>query len=751
MLLDMRIERLIQERFNGELTSIQKKVIPLIYEGKNCLVMAPTGFGKTESALLPLLSKILENHEKQGIQLLYITPLKALNRDMLKRIEWWCDRLGITKSLRHGDTTQYERTKQSKQPPQLLITTPETLNAIMVNKYLGKALKNVRYVIVDEVHELVNSKRGVQLSMVLERLNVRSIHKIQRIGLSATIGSPEKIAEYLSPREEIMIIEDKSNKMYEINVIYPTKKDINEKINENTLKRLGLDTNSTARLLKIKELLKHKTLIFVNTRATAEILASRLRLLGIKSGVHHGSLSRKVRLKAENDFKTSKIKTLICTSSMELGIDIGDIDLVIQYLSPKQVQRLVQRIGRAGHYHKKISKGIIIASNIEDYIESLAIQQLFGQGWLETEHVQTDAYDVIGQQIIGILLEKVNQFHKNDITLGLIHSILKNSYTYNINLETLHKIVKQLQNAGLLFIKKDNDNNDKTTNNVLIPRTLAARLYYYSHLSTIPSNTTFIVRDIELNTKIGRLDEKFVMLLSIGDRFITKGMSWKVVDIVNNEVLVENSSDYSLSIPDWVGEELPVPYEIAQLAGRLRKEITGYKFKKLFGNMVNRLSKDIIPTPTDENVVIESIPDMIVIHTCAGNKINETLSKILSYEISKKFGPVKTSSEAYRIFIETSSKIPGNEITKILRRVVGNVDNKLTRIIPNTNRFVYEFNHVAKLFGVIKDNDKVGRKFIKYLKNSPVYDETIRSIKFKYYDVEHTEQLGWVLCLLIIC
>lgn len=732
MLLDLRIEKLIIDRFGGQLTEIQKKTFVPISEGRDVLITAPTGKGKTEAAILPLLSKILSLDDKKGIQLVYITPLKALNRDMLDRLEWWCTKLKISKDLRHGDTSQHTRMKQSQNPPQVLITTPETLNGILVNKYLGDALKNTRFVIVDEIHELVTSKRGVQLSMVLERLNKRSLHKVQRIGVSATVGNAIKMAEYLSPQNNVEIIEDVENKDYSIQIIYPKVEDIKTKLNHNLAKKVDLGGDSLSRILNMKELIKEKTLVFVNTRSAAEAISSRLKILGVSVGIHHGSLSKEVRLKAEKDFKNSKIKTLVCTSSMELGIDIGDVELVIQYISPRQTKRLIQRVGRAGHHHTKISNGVIIAIDIEDYIESLAIDKLLKQKWIEEEKILINSYDVIAQQLIGILLEGKQGFHKK-LLLGDVHKILSKAYTYKITLETLSEIAEQLADTRMVYIEK----SERIENWELNIRTLKARMYFYTHLSTIPSNINFTIRDIQLNRIIGRLDEKFVSVLSKGDKFITKSIPWKVVDITDQEVLVEGVEDYTLSIPDWIGEELPVPYEIAQTAGRLREEIRMKKIKTMFGALAERLEKDIVETPTDKNLIIESTPETIVIHTCAGNKVNETLSKILAHQLSVKYGIAKTNADQYRIFIESSYKIPAKEIEKSLMSIE-NVNLFLDKIIPETYGFIYEINHVGKLFGAIKNDDRINKKAVWYLKDSPIFKESIESMKFKYYDVEKT-------------
>jgi len=759
-LFDIRIERLIQEKFKNNLTHMQKQTFPLVSQGKNVLIIAPTGTGKTEAVILPLLNSLLKNKDKKGIQLLYITPLRALNRNMHKRIEWWCDRLDITKDIRHGDTTQYERMKQSMKPPQVLVTTPETLNAILVNKYLGLALRNVRHVVVDEIHELLDSKRGVQLSMVLERLDKRSIHKIQRIGISATIGNPYDVSKYLCPKKKVEIVDNKQGKKYKISVIYPRLEQTTEKINAELINKFNikasaelinkLDINepALARLLKIKELASDrcngykKTLIFVNTRATAESLAARLKILKMNVGIHHGSLSKKVRLNAETEFKNSKTKILICTSSMELGIDIGDIDQVIQYVSPRQVRRLIQRVGRAGHRLTNISKGYIITMSIEDYIESLAITNLMHQDWIEKERIQQDSYDVIAQQSIGIILEHANGFHNGKLTLGKVHKILSNARTYNLEPVMLSKIFGQLQKSGLIYVERDYKDVMKW---VIKPKVLRARMYYYKHLSTIASIMMVIVIDINRNKRVGRLDEKYVMHLSKGSRFITSGRAWEVVSITDTKVFVKGIDNNSFqtnafSIPVWKGEKLAVSYEVAQVAGRLREEVM--KFKKQFGNITVKLLKETIPT--DRTIIIESCPKVIVVHTCAGTLVNRTITKILSNLISKKLynkkDHVKTFCDQYRIIFETNNKLRAQDILTLILEIKGKVNEKLSEVICESHAFAHELTNVARLFGAIRENEKINKNLSQYYKGSVIYTEAINSMKFKYYDVETTER-----------
>lgn len=370
-ILSERVLKLFYSKFK-EFNEIQKIAIPKIKEGKNTLVVAPTGAGKTEAAIIPIFDKI---EKGKGFQCLYITPLRALNRDLLKRLEWWAENLDLRISVRHGDTTQYERSLQSKNPPEILIVTPETFQALFTGKRLRNWLKNVKYVIIDELHEILDDKRGVQLSLALERL-VNLAGEFQRVALSATIGDLDLAAKFIFGFRDYEIAYWYSEKKYEVEVLYPKI----EKEDIELSKKLGLPPKICWSLRKIKEILDSvkSAIIFVNTREMAELLASRFKkwIPEYPIEIHHSSLSKDVREKHENLLREGKLKAIIATSSLELGIDIGHVDIIIQYMSPRQVLRLVQRVGRAGHSLEKVSKGYIITLDVDDYAESLAIKKL---------------------------------------------------------------------------------------------------------------------------------------------------------------------------------------------------------------------------------------------------------------------------------------------------------------------------------------------------------------------------------------
>ena len=389
------LRKAIKERF-GRLNKLQLEAFGEISRGKSVLIIAPTGSGKTEAAVIPVFNEILEETLKP-ISALYIAPLKALNRDLLERLEWWGKRLGVKIEVRHGDTSAYRKAKQVKNPPHMLIITPETLGVILTVKSLRKHLANVKFVIIDEIAELVDNKRGAQLLLNLERLE--EVASFRRIGMTATLGNEEEIREWIKAD---VIVRPGWKKSYRFHVLYPRPSGEDEKL----ARELNVSPEVAARLKTLWEIVeKHgRALIFTNTRQFAEILTHRLKAMGKPVEVHHGSLSKEARIRAEKALKEGKVKALVCTSSMELGIDIGDVDVVVQYMSPRQVNRLVQRAGRAGHRIGTTSEAYIIATNVEDYLQSLIIAKHALEGRFEAVEPM-NGLDVLAHFIVGLLVE----------------------------------------------------------------------------------------------------------------------------------------------------------------------------------------------------------------------------------------------------------------------------------------------------------------------------------------------------------
>ncbi|MEM3402597.1 MAG: DEAD/DEAH box helicase, partial [Candidatus Hadarchaeales archaeon] len=551
-LLAKPIQKLLMERGMLEPTLPQKKAIPEILKGENILLIAPAGTGKTEAAFLPILHQLVISPSRvPGAKVLYITPLRALNRDMLERLEWWCRAFDLRISVRHGDTPAQERRTQAMLPSDVIITTPETLQILLLGKRLSQQMRSVRWVIVDEVHELADNKRGAQLSLTLERLRELKRGDFQIIGLSATIGSPEKVAKFLvGVGRDCKIIDVSVAKEITIDVIYPKP----EKGDEELARELYTFPEVAARLRVMRELVeKHNSsLIFTNTRPMAEILGSRFRLWDLKFpvSVHHGSLSSFTRVRTEKGLKGGELKGAICTSSMELGIDIGRIDLVIQYNSPRQVTRLLQRVGRSGHRIDLISRGVIIVQDPDDALESIVLSSRSKKAGPESLIIPEKPMDVLLHALVSLALTE------REVEIERAVAIFRRAWGFrNLNASDVLNVLRFAQSLERRFLVVDEKR--RVYRRIGDPERIYE--YYFGN---------------ERNQPVGILDEEFVVEYGEpGMKFVMAGEIWRIVQVFRNKVYVKRDEDPLGAVPTWVGEEIPVPFEVAQEVGSLRRKV----------------------------------------------------------------------------------------------------------------------------------------------------------------------------------
>ncbi|HZT34759.1 MAG TPA: DEAD/DEAH box helicase, partial [Nitrososphaera sp.] len=392
------LDQAIHDKFSREgfleLTAIQKKALPVISRKINCLLVAPTGSGKTEAAVMPVFSMLSHAKGEPGtIRAIYITPLRALNNDVLRRIVKYAESDGLRVEIRHGDTTAAAKKKIVDNPPDVLITTPESLAVVLTSDKMLAALRGLEYVIVDEVHELVPSERGSHLSISLERLQAVSQRQVSRIGLSATVGNLKEAAQFVSGagRRHAVLI-DGSARGYDIEVKYV----------KGSLNNVAHFVVQYVKESKVEG----SVLLFTNTRDEAEYLGTMLKNQSdVKVDIHHGSLSKEMREETENTLRAGEAGIVVCTSSLELGLDIGSVDLVIHYGSPRQVSKLMQRIGRSRHKQRTFAKGLIVTNNADDEIEALAIINRMRQGSIEEQKMHEGALDAMAHHLVGLAMQ----------------------------------------------------------------------------------------------------------------------------------------------------------------------------------------------------------------------------------------------------------------------------------------------------------------------------------------------------------
>ncbi len=724
------MQNLVKEEGLEELTPPQLKAIPEIMDGKNCLLIAPTGMGKTEAALLPIFDMLVREGKARGIRVIYITPLRALNRDMLRRTLSWGEKLGIDIAVRHGDTTKKERRRQSLHPPDMLITTPETLQIMFTGKNLRESLKDVKWVVVDEVHELAGEERGAQLAVALERLREIS-GDFQRIGLSATVGTPRDIADFLGGNGAVRIIEDDSGKEMEIDVKFVEVTEADEEI----ARKLGCDITSASVVRTARDMIDahNSVLLFVNTRDTAELLAAHLHEIGAPIEVHHGSLSRDARIEAEEKFKEGTVKALICTSSLELGIDVGHTDFVIQYNSPRQVTRLVQRVGRSGHYAGGVSKGVIIATNPEDFAESRVIARRAMSGELEKTRIRKNPLTVLANQILAIAMEY------GRIEIGKVHEIVIRAHHFRtLEMDRFMEVVEQLKEQRIIW----HDGRH-------IRRKGRTRDYFFENISMIPDEKSVDVYDISSNRKIGKLDESFVMdYCTAGARFIMKGRAWEVVD--NDEKLVVSPAKRTYMVPDWAGEEIPVPFEVAQEVGRRRRmaaEADGEmaEAEGILKSEVEAQRKNGSEMPTDKLVTVEWGDGTIYMNTHFGSMTNEAVGRLIASLLAQRLGEsIAVDSDAYRIYLRVAYPIKLEMVRDVMLNTNPEGVEELMRVVLRNSRFIrWEMVKVARKFGVLS-RDVDGRRLsleriMDIFEGMPLIDEVVDKVMWEKMDIEHTK------------
>ena len=553
-----------------DFTPAQKKSIIDIHKKNNILISSPTGSGKTLTAFLSVISELTELAEKEKLEdkvyCIYISPLKALDNDIeknldepLKGIEKIAGKkLGIRKAVRTGDTTQYQRQKMLKKPPHILITTPETLSILLVAPKFREKLSHVKYVIIDEIHSLAENKRGVHLSLSLERLQ-HLIGQFTRIGLSATVSPLEEVARFLVGYEygverNCKIVNVNYLKELDMEVMCPVS-DIVLADEEDT--RLGMYDLLDDLIQENKT-----TLIFTNTRSGTERFVYNLKKMypmnynDSNIMAHHSSLSKEVRLETENKLKEGKLKAVVSSTSLELGIDIGYIDLVVLINSPKSVARALQRIGRSGHRLHEKSKGRIIVTDRDDLVECSVLLKNAKEGKIDKITIPSNCLDVLAQHIYGMSIE-------NPWDIDYAYDVIRKSYCYkDLTRDDYEDVLSYLGGEyeeleeRYVYAKIWIDYNENTFGK----RGKLARMLYSTNIGTIPDSSGVLVKcDGET---VGKIEESFMERLKKGDTFVLGGRTYRFNYGKGMTINVTPASGPP-TIPSWFSQQLPLSFDLA--------------------------------------------------------------------------------------------------------------------------------------------------------------------------------------------
>ena len=785
------VRQWFDENFD-DFTPAQKQAIVEIHNKKNILISSPTGSGKTLTAFLSIISELVTLSQKEeltdNVYCIYISPLKALDNDIeknleepLKGIEKIAGReLGIRKAVRTGDTSQYQRQKMLKKPPHILITTPETLSILLVAPKFREKLSHVKYVIIDEIHSLADNKRGVHLSLSLERLH-HLIGGFTRIGLSATVSPLEEVTKFLVGYEygierDCLVASVNYLKELDMEVISPVS-DIVLADDEDT--RLA-----TYDILDDLIQENKTTLIFTNTRSGTERFVYNLKTMypshynSNNIMAHHSSLSKEVRLETENKLKNGELKCVISSTSLELGIDIGYIDLVVLINSPKSVSRALQRIGRSGHRLHEKSKGKIIVTDRDDLVECSVLLKDAKEGKIDKINIPKNCLDVLAQHIYGMAIE-------NPWDIDYAYDVIRKSYCYkDLTRDDYEDVLSYM--AGeyseleerYVYAKIWIDYKENTFGK----RGKLARALYSTNIGTIPDSSGVLVKcDGET---VGKIEEDFMERLKKGDTFVLGGNTYRFNYGKGMTINVSPASGPP-TIPSWFSQQLPLSFDLAMDIQRFRahmdskfqyrrskEEIMEFIHEYLYVDdfAANSIYEYFVEQykyakiPSNRKMLIEYYTGFggkkfVIFHSLFGRKVNDALSRATAYLVAKRYNAnVTISISDNGFYLSSDGKIGGLESFREL--TPENFRNILTQSLSKTETLASRFRHCAgrslmtlrrykgksKSVGRQQVRGKILLKFVEEMDdNFPILSEARRETLEDYMDVENAEKvIQWI-------
>jgi len=644
-----------------------------VHSRNNILISSPTGSGKTLSAFLAILNELVDSAEKgileDKVYCVYVSPLKALNRDIffnlikpLHEMEQIAGKdLGIRVAVRTGDTTAYEKQKMTKHVPHIIVTTPESLAIVLSSFKFKERFQSVEWCIIDEIHSLVENKRGTHLALSLERLQ-RLSPGMCRVGLSATVAPLDEVANFLvGQRRKCKIVDVQHLKKVDLQVMSPVEDLVNNTY-ENIHKQM---------YKLIDKLIRgHKTtLIFTNTRAATEKVVHYLKdhypenyyevsedppyKKSVLIGAHHSSLSKEHRFEMEEKLREGKLRCIVSSTSLELGLDIGHIDLVICLGSPKSVARALQRIGRSGHKLNETAKGRIIVLDRDDLVECSVLLKHAIEKKIDRLHIPVNCLDVLAQQILGMALEQ-------PWNVNTLFKTIRKSYPYKqLKRQDFHDCLDYLAGnftsleeryiyARIWWDKEEN---------MIGKKGRMTRVIYMTNIGTIPDSEGIIVK--HRARKIGVIEEGFLEKLKRGDIFVLGGSTYQFNFSRGMVAQVTPVSGRRPTVPAWYSERLPLSYDLAtgildfrQLMEEKfrkkvkKKEILKFIHKYLYVDDVAAEALynyckdqfDYIGMPHSKKLFIEHYTDetgrkYVVFHSLYGRRVNDSLSRVLGYAI----------------------------------------------------------------------------------------------------------------------
>jgi ATP-dependent Lhr-like helicase len=787
-----------------EFTPVQRKTIPIVKRGESVLVSSPTGTGKTLAVFLGIIDNMYEHYERYGelpspVHVVYVSPLRALNNDMRRNLyepvrgivevarEMGLELPEIRIAVRTSDTSSYEKQKMLRNPPHILITTPESLALSLNAPKFREFLRNVRVVVVDEIHDLASSKRGSHLAVSIERLENLAGRRLQRIGLSATIAPLEEVAKFLvgfndsgEPRD-CYIVDARFDKPVDIRVTAPVE----------DLVHTPAEVVNEAIYRKIVELVKkHRTtLIFTNTRSATERVVFKLRKIMEKEKIldvdgieaHHSSLSRDARLEVEEKLKRGELRVVVSSTSLELGIDIGYVDLVLLLSSPKSATRLLQRVGRSGHHIREVSKGRVVVVDRDDLMECTVLSKLAMERKIDNIRIPKNPLDVLAQHIVGLALE-------GDWRLEDAYRLIKRAYLFHeLSYEDFMSVVYYL--AGKLG---DFYEHQRVYSKIWLDeergvfgRKKSTRMIYYLNVGVIPDESKVKVFTVD-GKYVGDLEEGFVEYLTPGDLFVLGGRVYEFIQSRGFIAIVRRADGQRPTVPSWFSEMLPLSFDSALEVGRFRRLVSEMLDREGFEKTVEYLVREyrlqrhaarsiceyIMEqklyannlVPSDKLILIEIYDEPsrrnIIVHSLFGRRANDALARLYAYVVGSKLGVNIKITVTDNGFMLTLPGHPDADYVELFKSIpTDRAWELLTRVIRRTDLLKRRFRHVAvrsfMLLRRYKDTEKSIHKLqlnaeellkaVEEIKGFPVLKETHREILMDYMHVDEAiKVLEWV-------
>jgi ATP-dependent Lhr-like helicase len=646
------------DHFSG-ITEPQRLGWPAIRSGRDVLISAPTGSGKTLAAFLHALDGLVRKATAGDLtdrtEILYVSPLKALSNDIHKNLQVPLDGIAararaqgvelpeIRVAVRTGDTPLADRARMVRKAPHILVTTPESLFILLTAEKSREMLRAVRTLIVDEIHAVAGSKRGSHLALSIARLEALAAEPIQKIGLSATVSPIEEVARFLSGTAEIIQV----GRRREMDLAVEVPRDELGAVASNEMWSEIYDR--TAQLAR-----EHRTtLIFVNTRRQSERIAHALgERLGENSVLpHHGSLSRRLRLEAEQRLKNGELRAVVATASLELGIDIGTVDLVCQMGSPRAISVALQRIGRAGHWVGAMPKGRIFATTRDELIESAAVVRAIRKGELDRLEIPAAPLDILAQQLVAMAA-------CDDWDETALFDFVRRVYPYRDLSRTDYDAVVEMLSEGIAtsrgrrgaFLHRDQVNHR-------LRGRRGARLMAITNGGAIPDTAQYQVVAEPEGTVVGTLDEDFAVESMAGDIFLLGTSSWRIQRVETGRVRVEDAHGAAPTIPFWRGEAPGRTRELSHEVAELRRDIA--ERPDALEMLLSECGLDRLGTeqaveyvqagvralgalPGDDTVVAERFFDeaggmQLVVHAPFGSRINRAWGLALRKRFCRTF------------------------------------------------------------------------------------------------------------------